>query len=115
VKPIFYSGFPGDISHATYQFVQLLTFKSSRCFSTQHNLIRRVNYEFPVNFLPGFVPLCFLIHRWNKQYCNLFYREILQIAFDLYGIISRNEQLLMQEVGGGVFFLYYGIQMLQTY
>jgi hypothetical protein len=38
------------------------------------------------------------MYRWNKQYCNLFYRDTLQIAFDLYGIISRNEQLLMQGV-----------------
>jgi hypothetical protein len=43
------------------------------------------------------------MYRWNKQYCNLFYRDTMQIAFDLYGIISRNEQLLMQEEGGLVF------------
>jgi hypothetical protein len=51
---------------------------------------------------------------WNKQYCNLFYRDTLEIAFDLYGIISRNEQLLMQEEAGGLF-LYYDMQMLQSY
>jgi hypothetical protein len=44
------------------------------------------------------------MYRWNKQYCNLFYRDTLQIAFDWRGIISRNEQLLMQEEGGGGLF-----------
>jgi len=47
------------------------------------------------------------MYRWNKQCCNLFYRDTLQIAFDLYGIISRNEQLLMQEEGSLYFVLWH--------
>jgi len=71
----------------------------------QHTSLYRLSHLKPREFLPAFVPLCFLMYRRNKQCCNLFYRDTLQIAFALYGIISRYEQLLMQEEGGDLYFV----------
>jgi hypothetical protein len=75
-------------------------------FLTQYNLIS-VNYRAHYDFFSRSVPLCFLTYRWNKKYSNLFYRDTLQIVFDLCGIISRNEKLPMQDERSIFFILWH--------